>query len=306
MNSYFTSIVKEIGVRLLYEDKKQKEKSRQSTSEEGEETQQICTYEKVHDIDQHISIDSKSKLYHPIHLENCKLKLISNGCPTLSQHPYGGVIIDENKMWMVGYYGHFKPTHGPVNYILNSKLRGIFEGLKIMCQRGWTQVEVEVDSLDFLHLLHGDITFQEYFHRLPELHGKTHFGDKLRKELKFIRYILKRYKCTLSHNPLNHWNQVALQLANMALNQKSDSNPIPVVLEHPPVELGLKWLCKEFAEIGQETKYQHPPLSRNFYHQVIVKSKLRCTLLDLDRVQKPKICRYHKKVYCTGGRCRYI
>ncbi|XAR49189.1 hypothetical protein NMG60_11032292 [Bertholletia excelsa] len=228
------------------------------------------------------------KPYLPIHLENGKLKLISNGCR--NHHSYGGVIMDEKEMWMVGYYGSGREYHD-----LGCKLRGIFEGLTIVCQRGWTQVEVAVDSLDFLYLLHGDITFKEYFHRLPELRRKPYVRHKVWQELELIRYILKRYKCTLSHTPLNQWNQVALQLTNMALNQEE---PTFAVLERPPAELGLECLFKECAKIGEETREENPPQST----KVIVKSPPPCTHFDSNWFQKSSFCAYCDKSYCAGRR----
>ncbi|XAR59566.1 hypothetical protein NMG60_11015446 [Bertholletia excelsa] len=169
-------------------------------------------------------------------------------------------------------------------------MKSIIQGLKIMCQRGWTQVEVEVDSLDFLHYLHGDIGVDEYLKTLPKV---TYGGSTSHVELEFIRCMLKRCKCTLSHTPVNPWNRVALQLANMALNQEKlglavlEHSPLEVrfddawnevapelanmalnqekrglaVLEHPPVELGLVCLLKGRTEIEEDTRDEHPPQS---------------------------------------------
>ncbi|XAR56336.1 hypothetical protein NMG60_11036781 [Bertholletia excelsa] len=268
-DEYF--IAKEIGVRLLYQNEEQEEKSKQLTSKEAleEKTQQICTYEKVGDIDQHVSTDCRIKPYLPIHLENPKLKLISIGCPP--KHPYpgnmniafGGIILDEEDIWMVGYFSGecrgFRSLEYDAVAILYNKLRGIKQGLKIMSVRGWTGVEVEVDSFDLLQLLRGDITPKEYFHKFPEYDEKMLRGV-CSLDLEFMRYLLRRQKCILRHTPFNQWNEVALQLVDMGL-QRADCCPVLEVLEQPPAELGLECLPRECEKVGEETKDGHAQLS---------------------------------------------
>ncbi|XAR49141.1 hypothetical protein NMG60_11032231 [Bertholletia excelsa] len=251
LGDIYHSIAKEIGVRLLYEEQ-QEVKSKQSTNEEKEEkTQQICTCGKVVDIDQCVPIDSTTKLYLPIHHENPKLKLTTNGglafTTTGLKFRYSGVIRDEKDVWMLGYYGHYLTWEGRTESKEVSSLESIFYGLKIIVERGWTGVEVELDSLGLLLLLDG--TFEPCEKILM---------DDLKIDPEFIRYLLRRQKCTLSYTPFNQWNQVALQLVDMALHQQTGL----VVLEHPPEELGLECLLEECPKFREETKDEHTQLQR--------------------------------------------
>lgn len=171
-----------------------------------------------------------------------KLKLTSHRSLTSSYRKlgYGGIIRDEKGMWMVGYCGHddwYK--YAEYSYIVNnvySTLLSISKGLRIICQRGWTRVEIEleVDPEHFQNLLRGE--FSKWDLRLID------DGDDydIMLECEMISYLLKICKCTLRQTPFNEWNQVADQLAIMALDQEADF----VVLEDSPKELGLDCLSK--------------------------------------------------------------
>lgn len=90
-------------------------------------------------------------------------KLNTDGCLYESNRKvgFGGLFRDHVGMWLLGYYGKLN-----CNSRLETELWGIYRGLTIMLEKGYSNVQIESDSLMAVQLINEGATGYNLHHAL--------------------------------------------------------------------------------------------------------------------------------------------